>query len=193
VKDVAASGTYKTHTDEALLLLVAGSDMLAFNELYDRYAQKMFGYFYKMLWKNKELAEDQTQELFLKMVKHAGAFEKGRSFSTWLYSIAHNICKNEYRKAEVRMKHAEAISGPAIVSEDNPDIGRFRLAVNRCISHLGDDKRSLFILRFQEQLSVPEISRVMGIPEGTIKSRLFYLLKELKEQLSDFKSLHLYP
>jgi RNA polymerase sigma-70 factor, ECF subfamily len=193
VKVATETDTYKEGEDESLLARVAASDTMAFNELYDRYAQQMFGYFYKMLWKNKELAEDQTQELFLKLVKHAGQFEAGRSFSTWLYSIAHNMCKNEYRKAEVRMKHQEVASPPVIVKEANPDIGRFRLAVNRCISGLTEEKRALFILRFQEQLSVPEISQVMAVPEGTIKSRLFYLLKELKEQLHDFKNLHLYP
>lgn len=186
--------SYNDHTDEELLPLVAGKVAGAFDELYHRYGQKMFGYFFRMLWKNKEKAEDNVQELFLKVIHHAKDFETGRSFSTWLYSIAHNMCKNEYRKQEVRMKHAKTITTDTITpKEKNLDLQKFRVAVASCISRLDEDKRSLFVLRFQEQLSVPQISSIMNIPEGTIKSRLFYLLKEMKNELQEFKTLHIYP
>lgn len=186
---------YQDYTDEELLPPVAKGITPAFDELYRRYGQKMFGYFYRMLWKNRELAEDQTQELFVKLIRHAADFKTGRAFSTWLYSIAHNMCKNEYRKAETRMKHAtvkteQTAGAPA---GKRLDLQKFRAAVVDCISRLTEEKKSLFILRFQEQLSVPEISQVLNIPEGTIKSRLFYLLKEMKEELGEYKTLHLYP
>jgi len=187
--------SYHNYPDEDLLQPIANGSSPAFNELYKRYGQKMFSYFFRMLWKNKELAEDQTQELFLKIIKNAKSFETGRSFSTWLYSIAHNMCKNEYRKEEVRMKHIkikEEKTMQASVSK-HLDLQKFKVAVSNCLQQLSEEKRSLFILRFQENLSVPEISQVLGIPEGTIKSRLFYLLKEMKEELSPFKTIHLYP
>jgi RNA polymerase sigma-70 factor (ECF subfamily) len=186
--------SYNDHTDEELLPLVAGKVAGAFDELYHRYGQKMFGYFFRMLWKDKEKAEDNVQELFLKVINHAKDFETGRSFSTWLYSIAHNMCKNEYRKQEVRMKHAKTITADTITpKEKHLDLQKFRVAVANCIGRLDEDKRSLFVLRFQEQLSVPQISSIMNIPEGTIKSRLFYLLKEMKNELQEFKTLHIYP
>lgn len=186
--------SYNDHTDEELLPLVAGKVAGAFDELYHRYGQKMFGYFFRMLWKDKEKAEDNVQELFLKVINHAKDFETGRSFSTWLYSIAHNMCKNEYRKQEVRMKHAKTvITETTTPKEKNLDLQKFRVAVANCIGRLDEDKRSLFVLRFQEQLSVPQISSIMNIPEGTIKSRLFYLLKEMKNELQEFKTLHIYP
>ncbi|MET0394893.1 MAG: sigma-70 family RNA polymerase sigma factor [Chitinophagaceae bacterium] len=187
--------SYQNYSDEELLPAVARGVTAAFDELYKRYGQRLFGYFFRMLWKNKELAEDQVQELFIKVIRHAGSFETGRSFPTWLYSIAHNMCKNEYRKAEVRMKHAQTkqAAGTRATAGINLDLQKFRTAVTDCIARLTEEKKSLFILRFQEQLSVPEISQVLNIPEGTIKSRLFYLLKEMKEELSEYKTLHLYP
>lgn len=187
--------SYQYYTDEELLGPVSRGITAAFDELYRRYGQKMFSYFFRMLWKNKELAEDQTQELFVKLIRHAGEFEAGRSFSTWLYSIAHNMCKNEYRKAEVRMKHASVkpADSQAAPAAKSLDLQKFRAAVTDCISRLTEEKKSLFILRFQEQLSVPEISHVLNVPEGTIKSRLFYLLKEMKQELNEYKTLHLYP
>jgi RNA polymerase sigma-70 factor, ECF subfamily len=188
------SYSYRDHTDEALIPLVAQGITPAFDELYRRYSQKMFSYFFRMLWKNKELAEDQVQELFLKIIREAGRFDITRSFSTWLYSIAHNMCKNEYRKEEVRMKYAKTkTTDVATTEEKSVEMQQFRVAVSQCINQLTEEKKSLFILRFQEHLSVPQISTILNIPEGTIKSRLFYLLKEMKEELQEFKTLIVYP
>ena len=186
--------SYCNLADEELLSHIANGATSAFDELYERYGQKMFSYFFRMLWKDKELAEDNTQELFIKVVKQAKNFDINRSFSTWLYSIAHNMCKNEYRKKEVRMKHEKIKQTISTIPEEkNIDLQKFRLAVTDCISKLTEEKRALFILRFQEHLSVPQISGILSIPEGTIKSRLFYLLKEIKDELSEFKTLHIYP
>lgn len=188
------SVTYQNATDAELLAGMAEGSSQAFNELYGRYGQRLFSYFFRMLWKNKELAEDCMQELFLKLIKHAGSFEKGRSVSTWLYSIAHNMCKNEYRRAEFRNKHLSMnkISETATEAK-NPDLHRFKEAVHECMNEMEEEKQSLFVLRFQEQLSVPEISTILAIPEGTVKSRLFYLLKEMKEKLKHFETLPVYP
>ena len=186
--------SYTAHTDEFLLPLIEAGNNIAFDEIYKRYSQKMFSYFFRMLWKNKELSEDCTQELFVKLVKNVGAFDPTKNFSTWLYSIANNMCKNEYRKKDTRLNHLSMVKD-AITSTDavNPDIKRFKMAVHSCTNDLAEDKRTLYILRFQENLSVPQISSILNIPEGTVKSRIFYLMKEMKEKLKEFQTLHIYP
>ncbi len=185
---------YHNEADEMLVPLIANGSVAAFDEIYKRYAQKMFSYFYRMLWKNKELAEDFTQELFMKIMAHAYRFETDRTFSTWMYSIANNMCKNEYRKKETQMKHTIAQPILSVAgTEKNTDLQKFKQALSACIGRLPEEKQTLFTLRFQEQLSIPEISAVLKIPEGTIKSRVFYLLKDLKDELSAFKNVHIYP
>ncbi len=187
-------GKYNIETDELLASLIADGNVDAFNELYSRYSQKIFSYFFRMMWKNRELAEDFTQELFVKILRHAYRFNNNQKFSTWLYSIAHNMCKNEYRKVSSRMKHKPTISEPTVAgTEKQTDLQRFKIALGEKLRQLPDEKRHIFILRFEEQLSVPDISQIMNLPEGTIKSRIFYLLKDLKEELIAFKSLHIYP
>lgn len=185
--------SYQGLSDEALMPAIAEGAAAAFDEVYKRYGQKLFSYFFRMLWKNKELAEDCTQELFIKLIKHANNFEGGRNLSTWLYSIAHNMCKNEYRKAEVRTKHAVMNKQQQSAEAKNLDLHRFKEAVHECMNELDEERKSLFVLRFQEQLSVPEISGIMNIPEGTVKSRLFYLLKDIKEKLKHFETIPVYP
>jgi len=190
----ARSISYTGYSDAQLLPLITTGNSMAFDELYFRYGQKIFSYFFRMLWKNKELAEDCTQDLFLKIIRHAEIFDQEKRFSTWLYSIAHNMCKNEYRKKEVRMNHlAINRENPASVEAADPDMNRFRLAVQACSNALSEEKKSLYILRFTENLTVPEISSILSIPEGTVKSRIFYLLKEMKEQLKEFETLLVYP
>lgn len=185
---------WQKETDEELMRHLANGRSQAFDEIYARYGQKLFGYFYKMLWKEQQIAEDQTQELFLKLINNAEKFQQGRSLSTWMYSIAHNMCKNEYRKQEVRQKFSNMNpKKEQTISASNPDMRRFRIAVNDVVSALDEDKRSLFLLRFEEELSVPEISSILNLPEGTVKSRIFYLLREMKTQLIQFKSLPIYP
>jgi len=192
VKENAA--LYKLESDEWVAGRAAEGSVAAFNELYERYGQKLFSYFFRMLWNNKELAEDCTQELFLKVIKHGKDFDVNRKFSTWFYSIAHNMCKNEYRKAEVKAKY-QPVKTPLSVAdtEKNSDLQRFRKALTDLLDRMAEEKKQLYVLRFEEQLSVPDISQVMNIPEGTVKSRIFYLLKEMKEQLIGFKTLHIYP
>ena len=187
------AAVYRDYTDEALVPLVHKGSGSAFDELYSRYGQKMYSYFFRMLWKNRELAEDFTQDLFVKVIKHAEDFDADKNFSTWLYSIANNMCKNEYRKKEVRTHHLQAVKPARSVDAVNPDMRKFREAVHNCTNELTEEKKALYILRFQENLSVPDISKILNIAEGTIKSRIFYLMKEMKHKLKEFETLSVYP
>jgi RNA polymerase sigma-70 factor, ECF subfamily len=185
--------SYKTDSDEALVQQITGGNARAFDELYARYGQKMFSYFYRMLWQDEALAEDCVQELFMKLIRNIAGFDTNRSFQTWLYSIAHNMCKNEYRRYETQQRHQPAARSEAAPSgaERQLDLKRFRKEVDTCLEGLDEEKRTLFVLRFEEQLSVPDISRIMNLPEGTVKSRLFYLLKYLSGRLQNFNAIHL--
>ncbi|MBS1761939.1 MAG: RNA polymerase sigma factor [Bacteroidetes bacterium] len=182
----------KLLTDLQLIGLLKQGEKGSFEEIYSRYSQKIFSFFYRMLWKDKQLAEDCTQELFLKLIKHSSTFDETKSFSTWLYSIANNMCKNEYRKAEVRKRNS-ILNAETIAKPENPDWKRFKGALLDYVNKLSDEKKSLYILRFQENLPLSEIGEILNIPEGTVKSRIFYLLKELKIQLKPYETLITYP
>ena len=185
------TGNITAAADEELMRNTAAGNEQAFDELYKRHAQKLFGFFYKMLWGNKQLAEDSVQEVFLKVIRYKENFDGERSFSTWLYAIAYNICKNEYRKHEMKNKLSVAPAETETASgEKAVDLKRFAGAVKKELNGLDEEKKTLFLLRFEEQLSVPEISRIMDVPEGTVKSRIFYLLKYMSEQLKTYQFIH---
>lgn len=185
---------YEKHTDEALMALLLEKDQKAFEILYDRYGKLMYNYFYRMLWRDKEKSRDFTQELFAKLIQKPHLFDQGRNFKTWLYSIANNMCKNEYAKNDVRrVAHAELKrdgewSG-GVEPQKNMDRQQFMEKLTEALQELDEVKRTTFELRFHQDMSIIEISEAMQCSEGTVKSRLFYTLKELNAKLKIYEGI----
>lgn len=184
--------TYTALTDEKLMALIARKDSQAFDVLYSRYGRLMYNYFHRMLWKDREKARDFTQDLFSKLIQKPDSFDESRSFKTWFYSIAHNMCKNEYAKMEVRRSaHKDIIAHTDAGVHDSQKMDReaFNIKLEEALSELDEVKRTTFELRFRQEMSIQEISDVMKCSEGTVKSRLFYTLKQLNEKLKVFEGI----
>lgn len=176
--------------DEALMQKAVAGSEAAVTVLYHRYSRPLFRYFFRMLWKDKSKAEDFLHDLFINIMEAGEKFDSGRSFSTWIYSIAHNMCKNEYRKQAFRL----AVNGHHQPEESLPEVAMhaldeqmFNLLLDKCLAHEQEEVRTMFVLRYELDMNVPEISRIIGCPEGTVKSRLFYLKKRLAAQLQQYK------
>ncbi|MFN6378194.1 MAG: RNA polymerase sigma factor [Flavobacteriales bacterium] len=189
-----AASKYSKHSDEELMRLIGQRDSAAFEELYDRYSRLMYNYFHRMLWKDKEKARDFTQDLFSKLIHKNELFDEKRSFKTWLYSIAHNMCKNEYAKHEVRKDaHADIKYQQPGIEKSKADVdidkNEFKRELQIALSELDEVKRTTFELRFYQEMSIQEISEIMECSEGTVKSRLFYTLKQLNEKLKAFEHI----
>lgn len=189
----ADSSPYKDLSDEELMSLVLNGDRLAFGEVYDRYSDRLLRYFYRMLWQDRELAEDKVQDLFVKIIRKPEQYDPGRSFRVWIFSVAANMCKNEYKRAEVRSNAAGEIrySNPSATSADQisdmVELADFHAALEHEVSLLEPHHRDSFTLRYKEELSIKEISQVLGCSEGTVKSRLFYAVRKLADKLERFR------
>lgn len=161
----------------------------AFNLLYQRYSGKLFGYFYRYLGNDRSKAEDFLQELFLKVIHHSGTFDvkKGQKVSTWLYAIATNLCRNESRDQLNRSKLLRTFEPwereTAKSIADHMESKELLLSLNLLISELEPNEQQILLLRFQQELSIREIAAIINIPEGTVKSKIFYLLKKMAQQL----------
>lgn len=167
---------------------VASGDKRAFDRLYTRYSGALMRYFHRMLWRDKEKAEDFVHDFFMKIIKQPDAFDAKRKFSTWMYSVAHNMCKNEYRRMEIRRPaEFESVSGGLV--SDQPEAGKridrkaFMNSLGAELEKLDENQRTVFVLRFEENLSIKEIGDIMDVSEGTVKSRLFYTLRKLSDRL----------
>lgn len=172
--------------------LLADGDSNAFGEIYDRYTKPLMIYFTRMLWKDKEKARDFMHDLFTKIIDRPNLYNPERPFKTWVYSVAHNMCKNEYRKQEVRSNTAllglnENVSGNTETEKNkHMDAEGFNKALYDELDKLEEIQRTTFLMRYKMDLSIKEIADITQSNEGTVKSRLFYTLKKLSEKLKVF-------
>jgi RNA polymerase sigma-70 factor (ECF subfamily) len=185
---------YKKLSDEKLMAFINRGHTAAFNELYTRYSSRLLHYFYRMLGGNEHNAQDFLQDIFLKIVERPDLFCSKQPFSSWIFTIAHNMCKNEYRRQEIRRKAKSGDMDEISQNNENDyhstehkiDHKLFEKALLVELNKIDGDQRSAFLLRYQENLSIKEIQNILSCPEGTIKSRLFYTTRKLANLLKDF-------
>jgi RNA polymerase sigma-70 factor (ECF subfamily) len=180
--------THEHTNDEALMQAIAKRDERAFAALYDRYGPRMYRFFLRMLWQDAAKAEDFTQELFLKIIEKPHLFNPERRFKTWIYTLAANLCKNEYRRPKL---DEAAFPQTEVWEDDLPekiDAKLFEQHLRASIGQLSANHHQCFVLRYQEELSVAEIAEIVGCPEGTVKSRLHHALRQIAGQLECWKT-----
>lgn len=173
--------------DEELMQKIHQGSEAAFTELYARYNTSLLRYFTRMLWNNKVMAEDFLHDLFLKIIHNPKQFDASRKFSTWAYSVAHNMCKNEYRKKENRMLPDNPVAFHQRDLDRELDLVSANDRLALLMETLTEEDKTIFLLRYEDELSISEISQIVFMPEGTVKSRLFYLRKQLALELNQFR------
>ena len=182
-------------TDESLMMAVSKGDKRAFDEIYERYSGPLLGYFIRMLWKDREKAEDFVHDIFAKIIRKPQLFDPSRSFKTWIYSVANNMCKNEYKKQEVRKNTSNGLDESYAVKDHNTNVlgevfdSQFRDEFEKSLMDLDTKHSEVFKLRHIDGLSIKEIAEVLEISDGTVKSRLFYATKYLASSLEAFNPL----
>ncbi|RMG73686.1 MAG: sigma-70 family RNA polymerase sigma factor [Bacteroidetes bacterium] len=180
-------------TDEALMdLLARERHEGAFDELYRRYSQRMLHFFYRMLDRDEAVAQDFLQELFLKLVEKPHRYDPRRRFSTWFFTVASNMVKNEYRRRGVRRGEVpltDALPVGIPPQEDGPDRATLTAQLEQALDQLNPAQREAILLRYREEHSIKEISELMTCSEGTVKSRLFYGLRQLARGLVAFQTV----
>jgi RNA polymerase sigma-70 factor (ECF subfamily) len=131
-----------------------------------------------------ELAQDAAQESFLQAQKAIRRFDGRSSLSTWLFGIAHNVCRNLARKQRVDMTYEAAFleSQPG-ASPEGSLIDRE--ALRKALSKLSPEHREAVVLHELEDMTYEEAAQVIGVPVGTVKSRLFHAFSQLRRLLAE--------
>ena len=180
-------------TDEQLMSRVGErQDVKAFDELYSRHARRLMGFFLRAFRYDEDEAADACQETFLKVWQAAEQFNPTSAFRPWLYTIAYNLCRSRFRHSEqVERYRAEQLATTADEYTDacelQLDNATLQRALVATLETLPPESRTLFALRFEEELGIAQVAQILGIPEGTVKSRLHRLLNLLKQQLHDYE------
>ena len=137
--------------------------------------------------KNQHQAEDIVQEVFIKLIEHPQHFNQNMRFSTWVYTLTANRCKNNLRDTQNRnnLLSQHLIQDTVEISSQH-DLLKLKQSLIFGIEQLNPKEKSIFKLRFEEDMSLKEISEIIEIPIGSVKSGLFHLLKKLSKKLSTY-------
>ena len=173
--------------DQELMRIVQSGDYSPASEIYDRYSGRIYNFAFRFL-KNSEAAEDATQEVFVKMLKHANQFHGDAKLSTWLFSITANWCRDYLRKADNKSKESEDVlispSGPERArSRPEPGERESEQRVQRALQSLTAEQREAILLSRYQGLSYAEIAQIAGCSEGAVKTRVFRAMETLKKTL----------
>lgn len=193
-------------SDEQLATRIQAGDRLAAEDMVRRYQKKVFGVAYQMCDGNSDSAEDMVQEVFFRVFRSLDQYRHEAAFSTWLHRIAVNVCLDE--KKRQRRWRKWFVPWPFGLRRENqsesepdfdpPDVrpqadpltvlrGRnFDKDVQKALETLSDRQRLIFSLKVFEDMPIAEISQVMEMAEGTVKSHLFRAARALRDRLKNW-------
>ena len=194
-----SSAESATPSDSDIVTAVQAGDREAFGVLVNRYQGRAFRLALRVL-RDEEQARDVVQEGFLKAYRSLDRFEGRSSFYTWLYRLVMNLCIDQKRRdksaRQVEWQDEQSLSvapgaigdpgaGPPAEPIDDLHRAQLRKQLAEAIEALPDDARRTFQLREVDGLAYAEIAKTLGIPKGTVMSRLHYARRRLREALLD--------
>ncbi|HTJ84955.1 MAG TPA: RNA polymerase sigma factor [Polyangiaceae bacterium] len=191
-------------TDEALMMRYQGGDRAAFATLVRRHKTPIYNFILRQV-RTASVAEDLTQDVFVRVVQSAADFRHSARFSTWIYTIARNISIDQLRKQSLRRHPSLDQPGPG-GEEDGPTLGertadihprgtadrvaignQVGASIQRAVEELPEDQREVFLLREVGNVPFKDIATMIGVPENTVKSRMRYALERLQRALAEYE------
>jgi RNA polymerase sigma-70 factor (ECF subfamily) len=192
-----ASREHLDHAAEAALIdRCRRQDMDAFGKLVDAYQNRVFGFVRRMV-SNPEEAADVTQDVFIRAFQSFGRFDARSSVRTWLFRIAYNLCIDRARKLDRSISEVGMSASPD--TDDQIDVAdnrwqpemiamdvELQQAVEAGIRSMSEKLRTVLILHDREDTPYEEIAKIVGVPVGTVKSRLFLARAHLQTVLRNY-------
>ena len=177
----------QTTSDEVLIGRIATGDRLAMQVLFARHHVRVYRFILRMI-RNEATAEDLISEVFLDVWRQAGKFERRAAVSTWIMGIARFKALSSLRRRgeeELDDETASAIKDQA----DDPEVTLAKkdkgAVLRQCLTKLSAEHREIVDLVYYHEKSVEEAAGILGIPEATVKTRMFYARKKLSELLKE--------
>jgi RNA polymerase sigma factor (sigma-70 family) len=176
-------------TDEDLLLDVRRGDTSAFDDLYQRYSRRLYGYIFQMI-RSRDLAEDLLQDVFMAVLSDRTYEPRIGQFGGWLFTVARNRCLTHRRSAErqterlrelVSIDESSCAPSPEGQAEHTQELETLYAA----LSSLPALHQDVLLLKQLGELTYKQIAEIQAVPEGTAKSRLHHAIKALRGLLGE--------
>lgn len=170
--------------DELLMARLRAGNAEGLEELFQRYRLPLFQMIFRYVG-DRHLAEEIYQETFLRVYRHRDRFRPDTRFRPWVFAIATNLCRDHFR----RLKRRREVPLPEVMVDPQPGPAERAgsaldsIRVRHAIAELPEQHREVLLLRHFSELSVEETAQALGIPTGTVKSRLHHALAKLMKVL----------
>jgi RNA polymerase sigma-70 factor (ECF subfamily) len=180
--------------DGELVGRVCQGDLAALGELYNRHGTQVFRTALAIT-RNKQMAEDVLQEVFLKLHRYAKRVDTSLPLAPWLYRVTANLCYSHFSRQKrwfVALEDViENIAAPSSRScpERQAEKNELQSVIQQAIGRLSPNHQIVIVLHYLAGLSLKEIAEILEIPEGTVKSRLHYGRESLRDQLETKRTL----
>lgn len=192
----------KDPSDEELLRRFNDGDADAFAELVRRYERPLYNFILRSV-RRRERADELLQDVFMKVVQRSQDFKGNSKLSTWLYTIARNLCIDHSRKMVFRRHKSLDAPRSGSGSEEGPSLLErtaaegaepdramvaedLRKRISEAVEELPEEQRDVFLMRHVQGMRFRDIAEVIGVPENTVKSRMRYALERLQRALADY-------
>lgn len=175
-------------SDEQLMKRASQGNERAFEELYNRHARRLQGFFVRRLGNDSDLAADFMQDTFLRLYAARERYQENRDFRSWLYTIAYNLLKNHFRNQ---------LTITYDIAEDKFDDTTIEIELDEVVLHnalrevlcsIPESLAMLFSLHYEEELTIPQIAQITQLPEGTVKSRLYKVMNIIRTKLKQYEN-----
>jgi RNA polymerase sigma-70 factor (ECF subfamily) len=189
-------------SDEELLRRFNEGDAEVFEVLVRRYERPLYNFILRSV-RRRERADELLQDVFLKVVQRSGDFKGNSKFSTWLYTIARNLCIDHSRKMVFRRHksldapgRSDGEDGPTLLertASEDPRTDRAVIAkdlqarITAAVEELPEEQKEVFLMRQVQGMAFKDIADVVGVPENTVKSRMRYALERLQRALAEYE------
>lgn len=191
----------ETRTDEALMLAFRHGEGPAFEVLVIRHKRSLYNFLLRSVH-DRSRADEMLQEVFLRIVRAKDRYETSAKFTTWVFTIARNLCVDESRRQKFRktlpleakrrgrgedsgMSILDTTAAKQIAIDAGSEAPTIRERIADAIERLPDDQRQVFLMRQFGGLSFKQIGEAVDAPENTVKSRMRYALEKLRSELQD--------
>jgi RNA polymerase sigma-70 factor (ECF subfamily) len=173
-------------TDEQAMYAVKMGDLDKAAILFERYKHRLFGFFLKFC-RDEAQAQDMTQNTFYRMLKYRQSYNEAQSFKAWIYQIARNLLKDNYKENQIKMTDLQSARQKHDTTTEPMMKNEQEQLLHNALEKLPDDQREILVLSRFEELKYEEIGQILGISVANVKVKAHRAIQKLREIIQNLE------
>ena len=178
----------KIVSDESLMEAVKNGDLQQASLLFDRYHKRLFNFLAKMTME-RTIAEDLTQNVFLRMLKYKNSYREGAKFQSWIYQMARNVFVDHYQESKNKNGFVKMETLPDRIDEDYQDAEQQEKVLHQSLQRLPDEQRELLVLTRFQHMKYEEVAEIMNTSVANIKVKVHRAINKLREHYFELENI----